>query len=438
MNLSAQFKTAIPVDLARPPHTEPLPHQLALKDSDSFVLTALVYDSSAAEPTEVMAGTVTGAALRPDGATAALTGEKGAELVTVTDAHGNAWKATPCSVTVSQQALLHPGRVILSVKLTDEGDTTTVLTASFTVNRTNSDQIVDGGDVIITIDTLIGEIEDAAADAAQAKADAEAAAAAAESTVSYAAQTLTDVEQAQARENIGAINADLNAGITGFVDYGALDQKQTSSSNSVSITTKPNYIKFNGTGTGTYSRRWRLYSTLTGYNGSHRGEFSASSGATLKAGHTYEVRARIIRGSVGASAGLAFQVYKVGTSTDLCTAIPRNDTETEKNYRFTLSTDTEVCLFVVYAKDASFTNCEIVYWIEDVTNGIRRLPPPTADGTYTLKVTVTSGVPTYSWVADGASLMMASPMLTTPLNSEDNPEETAEETPDEPTGEEER
>ena len=209
----AQFHTRIPVDLARAPHAEPLPHQLALKDHQSFILTALVYDSRAEVPAEVMAGTVTGHALRPDGATVELIGAKGAALEQVTDARGNAWMATPCTVTVPQTALNIPGRLLLSIMLS-EGETvnTTVLQASLTVNRTNSDQIVDGGEVIITIDTLVAQVNAAAATAAQAAADAQDAREAAQNIVSYAQQTLTDEEKAQARTNIGAVSeAELQA-----------------------------------------------------------------------------------------------------------------------------------------------------------------------------------------------------------------------------------
>ena len=204
----AQFHTRIPVDLARAPHAEPLPHQLALKDHQSFILTALVYDSRAEAPSEVMAGTVTGHALRPDGATVELIGEKGATLEQVTDARGNAWMATPCTVTVPQTALNIPGRLLLSIMLS-EGETvnTTVLQASLTVNRTNSDQIVDGGEVIITIDTLIAQVNEASETATQAAEDAQSALAQATNIVSYAEQTgKTDAEKAQARTNIGAVS----------------------------------------------------------------------------------------------------------------------------------------------------------------------------------------------------------------------------------------
>lgn len=202
----AQFHTRIPVDLAMAPHALTLPHQLALKDHQSFILTALVYDSRAEVPAEVMAGTVTGHALRPDGATVELIGAKGAALEQVTDARGKVWMATPCTVTVPQTALNIPGRLLLSIMLS-EGETvnTTVLQASLTVNRTNSDQIVDGGEVIITIDTLVAQVNAASETATQAAADAQSALAQASNIVSYAEQTgKTDAEKAQARTNIGA------------------------------------------------------------------------------------------------------------------------------------------------------------------------------------------------------------------------------------------
>lgn len=274
--MSAQYHTTLPVDLARPPHEQPLPHQLALNDVDPFVLTALVYDSSAETPEDVYPGTVTGQVLRPDGATHDLIGTKGAELVDVTDERGRTWKATACSVTVTAGCLQIPGRVVLSIQLTDStSPSTTVVMVTFTVNRTNSDvYVVD--DAVININTLLNEVTEAAETAEDAAADALDALSQVSNVVSYTAQTPTVAQQKTARDNIGAADAGVTGQImkplaywgddgtnTSFAQTIARDGGDTFTLNTTGTPSGNIYFRVNGTLGAVSSTNWKTWSYET-------------------------------------------------------------------------------------------------------------------------------------------------------------------------------
>ena len=194
-------------DLGMPPMVHPVPHQFAMGDNNAYTFTALLCDHRDPDA-GLMSGTVSGELLRPDGETVALEGTKGAEVRRVNLDAGGMCNATPCSVTLPQACFAYPGRVTLTIKLTDGTTITQALAVSAVVVRTSTDVVVDPGEVIPDI----GAIQAAAAealDAAEAANDAAAdARAAASSAVRYdTAQSLTDAQKAQARGNIGAASA---------------------------------------------------------------------------------------------------------------------------------------------------------------------------------------------------------------------------------------
>ena len=193
----AVYLTEVVTDLAMPPQQRPIPHQFAMGDNNAYTITALLCDSRNPEA-ELMDGTVGGELVRPDGVTVALEGEKGDAVRQVNLAAGGLCNATPCSVTLPQACFAVPGRVTLTIKLTDGTTITQALSVSAVVVRTSTDEAVDPGEVIPDL----AAIQAAASEAAAAAVDARAAAS---SAVRYdTAQTLTDAQQAQARENIGA------------------------------------------------------------------------------------------------------------------------------------------------------------------------------------------------------------------------------------------
>jgi len=197
----AVYLTEVVTDLAMPPQQRPIPHQFAMGDNNAYTITALLCDSRNPEA-ELLDGTVGGELVRPDGVTVALAGEKGDAVRQVNLAAGGLCNATPCSVTLPQACFAVPGRVTLTIKLTDGTTITQALSVSAVVVRTSTDEAVDPGEVIPDL----AAIQAAAAEATAAAADARTAAS---SAVRYdTAQSLTAAQQAMARENIGAAGAE--------------------------------------------------------------------------------------------------------------------------------------------------------------------------------------------------------------------------------------
>ena len=200
----ATYRSEFVVDLARPPVALHGSHVFAMGDNNAYMITALLCDSR--DPAAgLMAGTVSGSLLRPDGVTVVLDGEKGDEVQVVNLAGGGQCNATPCSVTLPQACFAYPGRVTIAVKLTSGDTITTALHLTAMVARTSTDAAVDPGDLIPDI----AAIQAAAAEALDAAGDAESAAASATTAASKAvrydaAQTLSDAQKKTARLNIDA------------------------------------------------------------------------------------------------------------------------------------------------------------------------------------------------------------------------------------------
>ena len=188
----AAYHAEYPCDLAKPSQMIAIPHVFAMGDNESHSFTALVYDSSDPE-CGLMAGSVSGVVVRPDGATVPLTGEKGAEVRTIRTADGQTVQATACTLTMIQGCFAYPGQIVIVIRLVDGESQTAVLVARGTVTRSLTDTTVDPGEIIPDITQLIAEAEQAAADAESALSQATA-------VVSYAAQTgKTNAEKANIR-----------------------------------------------------------------------------------------------------------------------------------------------------------------------------------------------------------------------------------------------
>lgn len=131
-----------------------------------------------------LVGSVSGYALRADGATVIIEGAKS----------GNqAWVVMP------ESAYAVVGELKLTLKLTDDGVKTTLLQCIGYVQQTSSDTYVDPGTVVPDLSDLLAAIDDmetatAAANAAATKA------------VRYdETQSLTTAQKTQARANIDAV-----------------------------------------------------------------------------------------------------------------------------------------------------------------------------------------------------------------------------------------
>ena len=228
----AEYLSEFVTNLAMPPAVRPVPHQFAMGDNNAYTFTALLCDARNPDA-ELMAGTVSGSLLRPDGTTVALGGTKGAAVRRVNLDGGGMCNATPCSVTLPQACFAYPGRVTLVITLVDGTTITQALAVSAVVARTSTDAVVDPGDLVPDVDELQAIATELTAavggavrfDEAQTLTDAQKAQARANigagegggGTVTGAvrydtAQTLTDAEKTQAQTNIGAADALMVAG----------------------------------------------------------------------------------------------------------------------------------------------------------------------------------------------------------------------------------
>lgn len=202
-------------DLAKPSQVIAIPYVFAMGDNRSHTFTALVYDSDDPE-CGLMAGTVSGLALRPDGGTVPLTGTKESAVREIALPDGSTVQATACSVTLIQGCFACAGQIVIVIRLADGETRTAVFAGRGTVTRSLTDTVVDPGEVVADIAGVIADAEQAAADAEEALAQAEA-------VVTYAAQTgKTEAQKAQARANIGAEAAGaVAAGYDGTASYTA-------------------------------------------------------------------------------------------------------------------------------------------------------------------------------------------------------------------------
>ena len=165
----AEFLTEYITDLAKPPQLRTAAHQFAMGDNNAYTFTALVCNSADPEA-GMLAGTVSGTLLRPDGATVALEGVKGAGVQEV-NVNGVTLNATPCSVTLPQACFAFPGRVLVSIKLTEGTTSTTVLAITGTVIRTETDAAVDPGEILPDLASLQAAAAEALDAAAEARSD---------------------------------------------------------------------------------------------------------------------------------------------------------------------------------------------------------------------------------------------------------------------------
>lgn len=153
----AVYRSEFVTDIAKPFAVRPIAHQMAAGDADAYEFTVLVADSRAPE-TGLMAGSVSGAVVRPDGGTVVITGEKGTDVRTVQLPEGEC-NATPCTITIPQAALAYPGRVVIVIRLLSGEVETTVLAASATVARTLTGTVIDPGEAVPDITTLLAQIQ---------------------------------------------------------------------------------------------------------------------------------------------------------------------------------------------------------------------------------------------------------------------------------------
>lgn len=142
----AQLETWLRQDLKQPLKVQYLGGNLFSQDNQANLIGVDVFDEGVAA---TLGGTVSASVIRADGTT-----------VPVSSGTVSGNKA---SVVLPQAAYAVPGQVSIVLKLTQSGVVTTLAALVAVVYRSSTDAIVDPGEIIPSIDTLIAEIDAAIA-----------------------------------------------------------------------------------------------------------------------------------------------------------------------------------------------------------------------------------------------------------------------------------
>lgn len=366
----AVYLTEVVTDLAMPPQQRPIPHQFAMGDNNAYTITALLCDSRNPEA-ELLDGTVGGELVRPDGVTVALAGEKGDAVRQVNLATGGLCNATPCSVTLPQACFAVPGRVTLTIKLTEGSTITQALSVSAVVVRTSTDEAVDPGEVIPDL----AAIQAAAAEALDAADDARTAAS---SAVRYdTAQSLTAAQQAQARANAGAADAKTDRAMHSLEDYGSPATSATAAYGGVTATKTGMRLTLNGVTTST-TACFRLSGEIIGIE-EVNAKAQNNGTLVLESGRIYRLSARLISGAVTGT--VYAQSFDSGTFTFTSNYVASDDPAHFVRYMF--GNDQAVTVWFRSVQGASFDNAEYLVTLEDATDGM--LSEAQASGYYHIK-----------------------------------------------------
>lgn len=383
------FEKWYPVDLVRlPAHIQDVGMTLFVGDADSIRIGVNVTRDGAEE---TVTGAVKGIVILPDGS----------DILPFNGSSdgSRAWIDLPGT------ALVMSGRVQIALRVYDDGAVTTLLAVSATVRRADADRHFDPDDVVGDVTELISEAERVSGVAETAAAQAQDALEQASNIVSYAAQSgQTDAEKAQARQNIAAADAGLVDALHGLVDYG-YGTPGTGSVGNANFTRTGILLAIAGSnGTSPTPVKVRLNGDMS-IGGTTSVPSAWSTGLALTAGHTYRWTVRQVRGT--ATKPPLARVYAEGSFTAVDGTAA--DHERDSVYTFAYaSTPVNLCMVYTRGGGASFTDCVYECTLTD-ENSDRDLPPaPTTAGTYTLKVTVANGIPSYTWVSDGG-------LLSTPL-----------------------
>lgn len=174
-----------------------------------------------------------------------------------------------CSVVLPHEAYQHPGAIRVEIKLIEGDSVTTVLMLTGHVSSGRGDRVIDiTGSIVPSLDSLKATIEELESRIAAIEVsdivELE------RKVVRHdTAQSLTDAQKAQARENIGASNADVTDLLAEPIEYWDTDRTVTLSGRSLTRTGGYTYT-MNGTASGNLYYRLSdvlsVISTTSGMN----------------------------------------------------------------------------------------------------------------------------------------------------------------------------
>ena len=319
-------------------------------------------------------------------------------------------------VTLDSRCYDVPGRFSIAIYVSDGTVVTCVYAAVGNVYRTSSDAMIDTGEGVPNLNQLMAAYRLCVS----ATQDAQTAALTA---VTYAAQTgKTDAEKASARGNINAADAGLVNALHGLVDYDygtAVDSSNIAGGQgnpALAMTRNGMLITLNGavkTNTSSVSYRIKINGTVETSNTGSGSDSWVTPLTTLINGHCYRLIAHTVSGSASVRNDGMFAVFNTGAHSGIGNGWKKGN---DYGYDFFYNNGTDGCQIAfswarTSSESASFSNWVAYVTLEDITGLVREIPAvPVTDGTYTLKATVTNGVPVYEWVSDGGASLLSTPL----------------------------
>lgn len=157
----AAYHAEFQCDLAKPSRVIALPHVFAAGDHRSHVFQVLAYDSEDPDA-GLLEGEVTGIVVTPAKATVYIEGTKAEATERIALPDGRIAQATRCSITLPQACFALPGQLMITIRLVNGDDQTAVFMGRGTVILTQTDTIIDPGDVVPDFFDLIAIMRNAA------------------------------------------------------------------------------------------------------------------------------------------------------------------------------------------------------------------------------------------------------------------------------------
>ena len=192
--------------------------------------------------------------------------------------------------------------------------------------------VADAMEMGTDISTILTAATRATEAAEAATAAAEAATAAADHAVQYdAAQSLTNVQKAQARENIGAADEAAFEVVTGYVPTGA---NGTATRRGLTLTGNGTAVTISGTAASSSAAKYSGTVEMTAYSAAKLAEWGEAATVPVVRGQIYKFHFRVVSGTI--SVGSTINIYGPGNWQALSSGLQLN---TSPEIVFTAETD---------------------------------------------------------------------------------------------------
>lgn len=312
----SRFETWLNVDLKKPNNVTALKGRLFTQDAMSNLVGVNVFDNDT--PVDSLSGSVIGWVMRADGNTLVINGEK----------DGN-----KAYIVLPEAAYAVVGNITIAIQLVDESGEnevkTTLGVCTGYVYRTTTDTIIDPGEVVPDLTTLLAKIEEMS-EATEAANDA--------------AETATNLGKTTKSKLLNAYLVDVCG-----------DEYSQSAYKSVDITKNQNTIILNGTASG--SCRAKISGDIDIVTSLPEAWRSESLG--LIQGKKYRMSVAIVSGSMTAGTLYVSTMDNTGGTTvnyviKATDNIPAGSVVYSED--FTASSGNQSCVYFYFASGAAFSN----------------------------------------------------------------------------------